>query len=435
MMYESPLTTPFQKPPRNTTFPFQRYTLVFQQHQDEPIYDAWTRFKNLIKKVHHHGLGLWYLIQFFYDHVDVYTRMDLDFATDGNLRELSDEQAWEAIENFTQGQKELDNPANIIFEQKVANLKAQAKRLFGKVEETLGTPIEAEPLDETQLEDLGLNTYNHDIPLSNREVPSFDEPEPQPNPLPTNASLGVDISNWEMFDDDWGLESKEVSPIGKELSLFDRANEEERGRILEAHRLEHIIQQPIFQHVTPSHNDVLLVLVCTTSEGLNTVEGFEDKDADKIEVGTTTNNLTARLPILNLGDYDLWLMRIEQYFLMTNTLWEVIKNGNKVLRRTVGTVEQEYEPTTAEEKQDRRNEMKARATLLMALPNKDQLKFHSYQYAKLLMKAIKKRYGGNKESKKVQSTLLKQQYENFAALNSESMDQTFDRLQKLISQL
>ncbi|GKB13457.1 hypothetical protein Tco_0847380 [Tanacetum coccineum] len=30
--------------------------------------------------------------------------------------------------------------------------------------------------------------------------------------------------------------------------------------------------------------------------------------------------------------------------------WEVIKNGNKVLRRTVGTVEQEYEPTTAKEK-------------------------------------------------------------------------------------
>ncbi|GJX94509.1 hypothetical protein Tco_0349095 [Tanacetum coccineum] len=155
-----------------------------------------------------------------------------------------------------------------------------------------------------------------------------------------------------------------------------------------------------------------------------------------MEVGTNTNNLTTRLPILNLGDYDLWLMRIEQYFLMTDySLWEVIKNGNKVLRRTLGIVKQEYEPTTTEEKQDRRNEMKARATLLMALPNKDQRKFHSYQDAKLLMEAIEKRYGGNKESKKVQRTLLKQQYENFAALSSESMDQTFDRLQKLISQL
>nr|GEW19793.1 ribonuclease H-like domain-containing protein [Tanacetum cinerariifolium] len=51
------------------------------------------------------------------------------------------------------------------------------------------------------------------------------------------------------------------------------------------------------------------------------------------------------------------------------------------------------------------------------------------------MEAIEKRYGGNKESKKVQRTLLKQQYENFAASSSETLDQTFDRLQKLISQL
>nr|GEZ24074.1 hypothetical protein [Tanacetum cinerariifolium] len=57
------------------------------------------------------------------------------------------------------------------------------------------------------------------------------------------------------------------------------------------------------------------------------------------------------------------------------------------------------------------------------------------QDAKLLMEAIENSYGGNKESKKVQSTLLKQQYKNFAASSSETLDQTFNRLQKLISQL
>ncbi|GJW37258.1 ribonuclease H-like domain-containing protein [Tanacetum coccineum] len=109
------------------------------------------------------------------------------------------------------------------------------------------------------------------------------------------------------------------------------------------------------------------------------------------------------------------------------SLWEVILNGNKVLKRTVGEAEQEYVPTTTKEKQDKRNEMKSRETLLMALPNKDQLKFHSYKDAKLLMEAIEKRYGGNKESKKVQRTILKQQYENFAGSSSEIMNQTFDR--------
>nr|GEV59716.1 putative ribonuclease H-like domain-containing protein [Tanacetum cinerariifolium] len=123
--------------------------------------------------------------------------------------------------------------------------------------------------------------------------------------------------------------------------------------------------------------------------------------SDKMEAETTATTLTAKLPIPKTGEYDLWLMRIEQYFLMTDySLREVIKNGNKVLKKIVGTVEQIYEPTSVEEKLDRKNEMKARGTLLMALPNKDQLKFHSYQDAKLLMEAIKKMHGGNKESKK-----------------------------------
>ncbi|GJX68278.1 hypothetical protein Tco_0304005 [Tanacetum coccineum] len=151
---------------------------------------------------------------------------------------------------------------------------------------------------------------------------------------------------------------------------------------------------------------------------------------------TNSTTLTAKLPILNLRDFDLWLMRIEQYFLMTDySLWEVIQNGNKVLTKMVADVEQPYEPTSVEEKQDKKNEMKARGTLLMALPNKDQIKFHQYKDAKLLMEAIKKRYQGNKESKKVQRTLLNQQYENFIALSIETIDQTFDRLQNLIGQL
>ncbi|GJY92676.1 retrovirus-related pol polyprotein from transposon TNT 1-94 [Tanacetum coccineum] len=64
-----------------------------------------------------------------------------------------------------------------------------------------------------------------------------------------------------------------------------------------------------------------------------------------------------------------------QYFLMTDySLWEVILNGNKVLKRKIREVEQEYEPTTAEEKQDRRNEMKARGTLLRYALDENKMK-------------------------------------------------------------
>nr|GEV20128.1 zinc finger, CCHC-type [Tanacetum cinerariifolium] len=40
---------------------------------------------------------------------------------------------------------------------------------------------------------------------------------------------------------------------------------------------------------------------------------------------------TAKLPILNPNEFDLWKMRIEQYFLMTDySLWEVILNGDSL---------------------------------------------------------------------------------------------------------
>nr|GEZ23222.1 hypothetical protein [Tanacetum cinerariifolium] len=112
----------------------------------------------------------------------------------------------------------------------------------------------------------------------------------------------------------------------------------------------------------------------------------------------------AKLPILNPNEFDLWKMRIEQYFLMTDYSL-------------------------------RENKLKARGTLLMALPNKHQLKFNIHKDAKTLMEAIKKRFGGNKETKKVHKTLLKQQYKNFTDLSSESLIQIHDRLQKLIKQL
>nr|GEU83890.1 hypothetical protein [Tanacetum cinerariifolium] len=115
---------------------------------------------------------------------------------------------------------------------------------------------------------------------------------------------------------------------------------------------------------------------------------------------------------------------------------EVILNGDSPPSiRIVDGVVQIVAPTTAEQRLAKKNELKARGTLLMALPNKHQLKFNIHKYAKSLIKAIKKRFGRNKETKKVQKTLLKHQYENFNGTSSKSLDQIHDRLQKLISQL
>nr|GEZ72444.1 ribonuclease H-like domain-containing protein [Tanacetum cinerariifolium] len=130
-------------------------------------------------------------------------------------------------------------------------------------------------------------------------------------------------------------------------------------------------------------------------------------------------------------------MRLEQYFLMTDySLWEVILNSDSPApTRVVEGVLQPVAPTKAEQKLARKNELKARDTLLMALPDKHQLKFNSHKDVKPLIEAIGKRFRGNTETKKVQKTLLKQQYENFTCSSLESLDQIHDRPQKLVSQL
>nr|GEW83665.1 hypothetical protein [Tanacetum cinerariifolium] len=115
------------------------------------------------------------------------------------------------------------------------------------------------------------------------------------------------------------------------------------------------------------------------------------------------------------------------------SLWEVIENGNAPpITQVVETI---FTHATVEEKAQKRIDMKARSTLLMGIPDKHQLKFNSIKDAKSLLQAVEKRFEGNAATKKTQRNLLKQQYENFTESSSKVLDQTFDRLKKLISQL
>nr|GEY76166.1 ribonuclease H-like domain-containing protein [Tanacetum cinerariifolium] len=138
----------------------------------------------------------------------------------------------------------------------------------------------------------------------------------------------------------------------------------------------------------------------------------------------------AKLPILNPNEFDLWKMRIEQYFLMKHyLLWEVIINGDSPAPTiVVNGVVQPVTIMSADQKLAKRNELKARGTLLMALPNKHQLKFNSHKDAKTLMETIEKRFGRNTKTKKVQKTLLKQQFKNFTGSSSKNLDQIHDSL-------
>ncbi|GJZ45075.1 putative ribonuclease H-like domain-containing protein [Tanacetum coccineum] len=78
---------------------------------------------------------------------------------------------------------------------------------------------------------------------------------------------------------------------------------------------------------------------------------------------------------------------------------------------------------------------KAKSIFLLAIPDEYQLRFHGIKDAKSLSAAIKSRFGGNVESKKMQKNVLKQQFENFSVSNIEGLDKAYVRFQKLINLL
>ncbi|GJT01249.1 hypothetical protein Tco_0822418 [Tanacetum coccineum] len=152
-------------------------------------------------------------------------------------------------------------------------------------------------------------------------------------------------------------------------------------------------------------------------------------DLGKMELENSQNNALAKLPMLKLGEYEMWEIRIKQYFQIQDyALWEVIENGRKrrvpipitapesgpstALKMTV--------PSTTEEKICKKNDVKARSLLLMALLNEHQLTFNQYADAQSMFIAIKARFGGNDATKKTQKALLKQQMNKYQSTSSES---------------
>ncbi|GKC27264.1 hypothetical protein Tco_1034558 [Tanacetum coccineum] len=122
-----------------------------------------------------------------------------------------------------------------------------------------------------------------------------------------------------------------------------------------------------------------------------------------------------KIPIIKKGEYYIWSMRMRQYICHTyHNLWDIIVNGDLEDEATpLGEQSSPPVPKTAKQLAARRNQERIKSILLLAIPNEYLLKFHNVPDAKSLWAAIKSRFGGNEESKKMQKNVLKHQFENF----------------------
>ncbi|GJU06362.1 putative ribonuclease H-like domain-containing protein [Tanacetum coccineum] len=83
----------------------------------------------------------------------------------------------------------------------------------------------------------------------------------------------------------------------------------------------------------------------------------------------------------------------------------------------------------------KRKRKKSKDHFAYALPEDHLAKFHKMTDAKEMWEAIKSRFGGNDESKKMQKYILKQQFKGFSVSNSKGLHKGYDRFQSLLSQL
>ncbi|GKC31712.1 hypothetical protein Tco_1039006 [Tanacetum coccineum] len=152
----------------------------------------------------------------------------------------------------------------------------------------------------------------------------------------------------------------------------------------------------------------------------------------------TTAISNIKIPILKKEEYDIWAMEMEHYLeYIDNEVWKVIQNGNSKKRISTGKdgIVRILSPVTAAEIQAVEKERKAKNILLMAIPKEHMRSFHGMDDAKEIWEAIRTRFGGNANSKKMQKAVFKQQFEAFKISSSEGLEKGYDRFQQLLSQL
>ncbi|GJR92691.1 hypothetical protein Tco_0264865 [Tanacetum coccineum] len=133
---------------------FRNQLLVFQQHQDESLYDSWTRFKDIIRKVPNHGLSIWTLIEIFLKHLDSLSRHIINLTAEGDLRKFSDIGAWVQVprcmawlnyDEHVDSLSTMDNEVGVTSTiQSLPSFVEYTPPVTypEEVEKTLGTPIE-----------------------------------------------------------------------------------------------------------------------------------------------------------------------------------------------------------------------------------------------------------------------------------------------------
>ncbi|GJX06519.1 hypothetical protein Tco_0194451 [Tanacetum coccineum] len=277
--------------------------------------------------VPHHGLDLWLQIQNFYDHVDGTTQKGIDYASGGRLIKPRPDEAWAAIERLAQYDDKGWIDAFIPDEVSLNYENPNIKQLLGIMERKF----------DTLMKDA--------ISLMGKSESIFR--------LTTNEMYRPPSEPSQEF-------MEFSSEVARRLKERIQENENKPRKIKKITKyqdtkvLENSAKYEFLENLEKKTFPTSTNLLCNTISTQDLI--FKEKMESQSESTQTLSTL--KLPMLKIGDYDLWSIRIEQYLTHTNyALWEVIVNGDApaaIAPASAGT-KGPIPPKTVEQKLARKN--------------------------------------------------------------------------------
>ena len=85
----------------------------FAQLESEPLYEAWERYKDLLRRCPHHGLPKWMQVQNFYNGLNASTRTLIDAASGGAFMCKSQDDAYNLLEEMAMNNYQWPNERSI----------------------------------------------------------------------------------------------------------------------------------------------------------------------------------------------------------------------------------------------------------------------------------------------------------------------------------
>ncbi|GJY58067.1 zinc finger, CCHC-type containing protein [Tanacetum coccineum] len=296
--------------------------LMFQQHHGESLSEAWTRFKDLLQKVSHHGIDRWLEIQIFYDHVSFHLKCEINRASGGKLRNKNVDESWEIIENLAlydhEGwyeTKEFIKPIKAISTSVMTNAHTELSTRTPSLchcspspqPQALNTTFEACVRDYMAVHTKRMERFENTIFKQREEINEEEEGSDRTMMTPNNAEKPTEIE-MEMPV----MEVEEINEVKNRAKIIKTSETEEAveapGSQPVAYYLKHKINKKLIKGIAwGAAYDAILKKMITKKED---IEG-------NFKIPCSIRNLKHVSPLVDQG-FDVNVMPYSTYMKLTD---------------------------------------------------------------------------------------------------------------------